>query len=78
MDNQPTRTCCIAHRTLLNVMWQPGRERSLGAESLCCSPETMSMLYANWLYPNTKKKKLGKNPECSFQQAVYLDSPQRM
>ena len=40
-----TRTYCIAQGTLLNVMWQPGWEGSLGengyrytymAESLCC------------------------------------------
>ena len=24
------------------------------AESLCCSPETITMLFVNWLYPNTK------------------------
>ena len=26
----PTRTYCIAQGTLLNVMWQPGWEESLG------------------------------------------------
>ena len=36
----PSRVFCIAQRTLLNVMWQPGWEGSLGengyiAESLC-------------------------------------------
>ena len=45
-----TRTYCIAHGTLLNVMCQPGWEENLGesgymtcicmAESLCCPPET--------------------------------------
>ena len=47
-----TRTCCIAHRTLLNVMWQPGWEGSWGrmdtcicvAELLCCPPETITWL----------------------------------
>ena len=40
------------HGTLLSVMWQPGWEGSLGrmdtsiylAESLCCSPETITIL----------------------------------
>lgn len=36
------------------------RYMNIMAESLCCSPETMSMLYVNWLYPNTKKKKTKK------------------
>ena len=26
------------------------------AETLCCSPETITTLFVNWLYPNTKKK----------------------
>ena len=25
-------------------------------ESLCCSPETVTTLFVNWLYPNTKQK----------------------
>ena len=46
-------TYCIAHGTLLNVICQPGWERSLGgridtcvcmAESLCCSPEIITTL----------------------------------
>ena len=47
-----TRTYCITHRTLLNVMWQPGREGSWGrmdicicvAELLCCPPEIITWL----------------------------------
>ena len=54
-----------AQGTLLNVMWQPGWEGSLGeneyvylgmAESLHCSPETITTLFANQLYPSTKLK----------------------
>ena len=30
MDNQRGPTYCIAHGTLLNVTWWPGREGSLG------------------------------------------------
>ena len=26
------------------------------AESLCCSPEIITVLFVNWLYPNTKEK----------------------
>ena len=29
-NDQPTRTYCLAQGTLLNVMWQPGWDRSLG------------------------------------------------
>ena len=44
------RAYCIAHGTLLDVMWQPGWEGSLGrmdtcicmVESLCCPPETIT------------------------------------
>ena len=51
MDNQ-TKTYCIAHGTLLNVMWQPGWDGSLGKngymctyESLCCLPETITTVF---------------------------------
>ena len=51
-NGQPTRTYYIAHGALLNVMWQPRWENSLGemdtcvciAESLHCSPETITTL----------------------------------
>ena len=51
-----TRSRCIAQGSLLNVMWQPEREGSLGkktdtrirvTESLCCLPETHNIV--NWL-----------------------------
>ena len=50
--------------TLLNIMWQPGWEERLGenghmymyAESLHCSPETVTTLFVKWLYPNTKER----------------------
>ena len=46
------RTYCTAQGTLLNVMWQPGREGSLGrmdtcmcmVESLCSPLQTITML----------------------------------
>ena len=52
LNEQPTRTHCIAQRTLLNVVWQPGWQGVLGrmdpclcmAESLCYSSETVTML----------------------------------
>ena len=54
-----TRTYCIAHGTLLNVMWQTGWEGSLGenicmTESLRCQPEAITTLFVDWLCPNTK------------------------
>ena len=47
-----TKTCCVAHGTLLSVMCQPGWEEVWGrmdtcvgmAESLCRSPETTMLL----------------------------------
>ena len=56
---------CIAQGNLLNVRWQPGWEGSLEenvymymlAESLHVSPETITTLLVNWLYPNKKKLK---------------------
>ena len=62
MDNQQGLTA--KHREFCCVMWQSGWEGSLGengyiyacmAESLCCSPETIT-LFVNQLYPNTKLK----------------------
>ena len=46
-------------RTLLNVTCQPGWERGLRenghrTESLHCSPETITALLVNWLFPDTK------------------------
>ena len=46
----------------LSVILQPRWEGSLGemdsciciAESLCCLPETITMLFVNWLFFNTK------------------------
>ena len=50
--------------TLLNVMWQPGWEGSLGengymcmAESLCCSSETITMLTTSYTAIQNKKVK---------------------
>ena len=53
---------CRAQGTLCNVMWQPGWEGSLErmdtsicmAEALSYSPETITIFFVNWLYPNTK------------------------
>lgn len=56
-----------AQGNLLNGMWRPGWEGSLGengytcmAESLHCSPETITALLVNQQYPNTKLKVLHK------------------
>ena len=54
---------CIAHGTLLNVMWQPGWEVALGrtdmcvcmAESLCCSPGTITTLLISCTPVQNKK-----------------------
>ena len=59
---------CIAHGTLFSVMWQPRWEESLGengymymmAESLCCTPETNTTLFVNWLYSNKSKPSLNR------------------
>ena len=63
MDSQQ-KTYCIAHTTLLSVMWQLGWERSLGgkwvhsyihvAGFLCGSFETIMILFINQLYPSAK------------------------
>ena len=53
---QITNKNCIAQGTLLSVMWQPGWERVWGrtdtcicnAESLCCSPETVTTLLISY------------------------------
>ena len=50
MDNQQE------HGTLLNVLWQPRWERSLGENGymyVCDSCETITTLFVN-LYPNMK------------------------
>ena len=60
---KPTSIYCIAHGTLLNVMWQPGWEGSLGentymAESLCSLPGTITtLLISSTPIQNTKFKR---------------------
>ena len=59
----PTRTYCIAHRTLLSVIWQHDRREVWQrmdtcvcmAESLHCSPDNYHGIL-NWLHPSTKWK----------------------
>ena len=41
MDMYTGCTYCIAHGTLLNVMWQPGWEQSLGENGYICLPESL-------------------------------------
>ena len=61
-----TRIYFTAEGTLLNVMWQAEWEGIWGkmdtcicmAESLCCLPGTITTLFVNWLYLNTKHKVL--------------------
>ena len=36
MDDQQGSTYCIAQGTLLNIMWQPGWEESLGEDGYMC------------------------------------------
>ena len=58
-----TRTYCTAHVTLLKVMWQPGWGWVWGimdtsihvAESLHCSPETITTLLAGYIPIQNKK-----------------------
>ena len=51
----------MAQGTLVNVMWQPGWEGSLGemdtcmAESLHCSPETITTLLISYTPIQNKK-----------------------
>ena len=60
------RTYCRAQGTLLNIMWQPGWERSLGekdtcicmAEYLCCAPETTTTVLI--IYTPIQNQKLKK------------------
>ena len=63
-----TRTYCIAHGILLNVMWQPGGEGNLGengymyicmAESLCCAPVIITTLLIG--YTPMQNKNFFKN-----------------
>ena len=46
--SKPTRTYCIAQRTPLNIMWQPGWEGRMDTylciESLCCPLEILTTL----------------------------------
>ena len=48
-----TRTYCLAHATLLSVIWQPGWQGGLGENDTCtCKAE--SLIACIWLYPSTK------------------------
>ena len=65
---QPTGTYRIAHETLLGVMCQPGWEGDFGengqdtciymAESLHCSPETITTLLIDYTPIQNKKFKV--------------------
>ena len=66
MDNQQGPTG-IAQGTLLNVMWQPGWEGSLGENGYMCMYGWVPLLFSwkdhnivNWLYCNIKLKALKK------------------
>ena len=59
--NQRGPTIYIAHGTLLNVMWQPGWEGSLGKNRYMYVYDWVPLLFiwnyhsiVNWLYPITK------------------------
>ena len=61
------RSYRIAQGTLLNVIWQPGWEGSLGEngymhmyESLCCSPDTVTTSFMRYNPLQTKKLKKKK------------------
>ena len=63
------RTYCVAQGTLLNVRCQPGWEGSLGekgymctcmAESLPCSPETVTRLLISYIPKQNKRFKVKK------------------
>ena len=47
-----TRTCCIAHGTLLNVMWQPGWKWGLGEDGFMYMCGWIPSLFM-WNYHNT-------------------------
>ena len=59
-------TYCIAQGTLLNIMWQHGWDEVWGiidtckcmAESLCCTPETITTLLVD--YSPIQNKKFNK------------------
>ena len=76
-------TYCIAHGTLLNVMCQPGWERSLGENRYMCMYGWVPSLFTwnyhnfvNWLCPNTKQKslKFEKNKNKKYIWPFYLVS----
>ena len=44
------------------------------SESFCCSPETITTLFVNWLYSSTKlkvKKRLSSNQNCIHFQVLF-------
>ena len=51
----PMELCSILHGSLdRRGIWGRIYTCVCVAESLCCSPETITTLFVNWLYPNTK------------------------
>ena len=59
-NNKSTQTSCIAHRTLLSVMWQPGWEEILG--------ENGYMYMYGWVW--------GRSSSVQFRHSVMSDSLQ--
>ena len=62
-NGQPTRTYCIAHGTLLNVIYQPGWEWGLEKNGYMHMYDWVPLLFiwnyhniVYWVYPNTKQK----------------------
>ena len=74
-----TRTYYIAQGTLLSVMWQPGWEGVWGrmdtgicmAESLPCSPETITTLLIGYT-PIQNKKLLQNAYECNLLLQIFF------
>ena len=77
------RPICTAHGTLPNVIWQPGRKWGLienascicMAESLCCSPETITMLLTGYAPMQDKKFKRKKKKKRLKQQQKISGRP---
>ena len=75
-NGSTSRTYCIAHGNLLNVMCQPGWKRVWGrmdtciymAESLCCLLETITTLLMDykWVLVTQSCLTLGDNVDCSL------------
>ena len=80
---EPTGTCCAAHRTLFNVVWQPGWEEGLEENGCMYTDDGVSLLFT-WNYhsivyqlcPNKRQRAKKESSDKMKRELALTDSVQ--